>query len=431
MTIAYRTSTDYRSSLTYGSGSESETAITTTVQVLFDGSTVTDISSRVSNVSISYGRQRILDEYGAGSCIITVDDRDNFITPGHSDSTMGNTQLIGREVRVSAAVTGGSDSYSSYLFRGQISDVDYLPDSGHQAAKTILKVVDGFELLARARFNNQTFSAEATSVRTTNVLDLAGYPDESNPNDRTIATGDVTCLSASGISATALSYLQTVSKTENGKFLINHAGTPASTNFGGVATFIAKNQSLNASGLTVSDANSLSSGQIQAEDIQLEFGSELLFNSYAVTPATGSVQTGTNSASVSKYGTRTLERTVLSSASDANQAGIYFIGLYDEPALRVSQVTLRADMATKDDAEKMLHLNVHSSLDLSIKPAGSSATLTGEYVVEGLSIEITPRDMATNLSNIIYRISTSAADSTAYWLLGDASLGVLPTILAP
>jgi hypothetical protein len=405
--------------------------IVSTVQVLFDGSTITDVSSRVLSVSIKYGRDRELDEYAAGTCSIVLDDRDNFITPGHSDSTMGNTQLIGREIRVSAAVSGGSDSYSSYLFRGLISDVDYIPDSGHQAAQTVLKCVDGFQLLSRARFNNQSFSAEKTSVRTTNVLDLAGYPDESNPNDRTIATGDVDCLSASGVSATALDYLQTIAKTENGKFLINHAGTPASTNFGGVATFIAKNQSLLASGLTVSDANSLSSGQIQAEEIQLEYGSELLFNSYAFTPASGSVQTGSNSASVSKYGTRTLERTLLSSAAEANNAGIYFIGLYDEPALRVAQVILQADMASTADAEKILHLNVHSSLDLSIKPAGSSATLTGEYVVEGLTIDITPLDMASNKSAIKYTISTSAADVTAYWILQDPSFGVLPTILAP
>ena len=92
-------------------------------------------------------------------------------------------------------------------------------------------------------------------------------------------------------------------------------------------------------------------------------------------------------------------------------------------------MTLQADMATTADAEKILHLNVNSALDLSILPVGSSATLTGQYVVEGLSIEIIPKDMLTNKSSIKYTISTSAADTTAYWILGDASLSVLPTIL--
>ena len=53
--------------------------IVTTVEVLFDGSTATDISSRVQNVQINYGRQRILDEYGAGNCVITIDNRDNTL----------------------------------------------------------------------------------------------------------------------------------------------------------------------------------------------------------------------------------------------------------------------------------------------------------------------------------------------------------------
>jgi hypothetical protein len=265
----------------------------------------------------------------------------------------------------------------------------------------------------------------------TNVLDLASvnYPDESNPNDRTIATGAVTCLSASGQSHNALDYLQTIARTENGRVFINHAGTPSSTNFGGVLTFIAQNQAPVASGLTVSDANSLSSGSIQAEDIKLEYGSELLFNAYSVTPASGSVQTGSNATSVAKYGTRTLERTLLSSASDANSAGTYYIGLFDEPSLRVQEVTLQADMATTADAEKILHLNIFSALDLSILPVGSSATLTGEYIVEGVTIEITPKDMSSNKSSIRYVLSTSAADATSYWILGDASLSVLPTIL--
>ena len=138
----------------------------------------------------------------------------------------------------------------------------------------MIKCVDGFQKLARARFNDQSFSAELTGARVTNVLDLAGYPDESTPNDRTIATGTVTCLAAAGQSSTALSYLQTIAKTENGKFLINHAGAPSASNFGGVATFIAQNQSLDDSGLTVSDANSFSAGDIQADSIQLEYGSE-------------------------------------------------------------------------------------------------------------------------------------------------------------
>ena len=88
-------------------------------------------------------------------------------------------------------------------------------------------------------------------------------------------------------------------------------------------------------------------------------------------------------------------------------------------------------MATTADAEKILHLNVHSSLDVSVLPVGSSTTLTGEMVVEGLTISIVPRDMATNQSSVTYTISTSNADATAYWIMGDASLSVLPTILAP
>ena len=112
--------------------------------------------------------------------------------------------------------------------------MDYLPNNDHQSARTILKCVDGFVLLARAKFDGQSFSAETTRTRVTNVLDLASvnYPDESSPNDRSVATGSVTCLSASSQSHNALDYLQQIARTENGKILVNHAGTPSSSNFG-------------------------------------------------------------------------------------------------------------------------------------------------------------------------------------------------------
>ena len=55
----------------------------------------------------------------------------------------------------------------------------------------------------------------------------------------------------------------------------------------------------------------------------------------------------------------------------------------------------------------------------------------GAYVVEGVTLDITPRDMTSNSASIKAIYSTSAADQTGYWVLGDLVLSVLPTILAP
>ena len=407
--------------------------ITTTVEVLFDGSTATDISDRVQNVTITYGRQRILDEFGAGTATVTIENRDNFITPGHSDSTYGNTQLIGREVFISAAVTGGSDSHATYLFRGIVQDVDYIPSVDHQNATTVLKLVDGFEKLARAKFENENFAEQLTSARVSAVLDLASinYPNGSNPLDRSIQTGSQTCLADTAVTSGALDYLQKITRTENGRFVVNHAGTPSATNKGGVLTFTAQNSGTGTSGLTISDANTLASGSVQAESLNLEYGSELLFNAYSFTPHTGAVQSGSDATSITKYGRRTVSRETLSDAASTNNAGIYFLNLHTEPMLRISSVTIRIDEATTADAEKLLHLHVTSGIDLNITPAGSSTAIDAEYMVEGVSLNITPRDMATNASTIIATYSTSAADATGYWVLEDPVLGVLPTILAP
>ena len=88
------------------------------------------------------------------------------------------------------------------------------------------------------------------------------------------------------------------------------------------------------------------------------------------------------------------------------------------------------DSATTADAEKILHCHIMSALSLSYLPPGSSSTLSGNYVIEGVDLAITVRDMATNSARIRGTYNTAAADS-GFWILGDAVLGSLPTILAP
>ena len=336
--------------------------IVTTVTVAFDGSAHTDISANVTNVGVSYGRQRLIDEFSAGHCTITYDNRDNSLTPGHSDSTYGNTQLIGREVRVSTVVTGGANTYPTYLFRGIITDVNYV--AGQDTSTVTLSVVDGFEKLGRAS-------------------------------------------------------------------VINHAGKTSATNFGGVAFWEGQGGGSDDWGIIFSDDKTLPSGSVQMEALTLEFGSELLFNAYEFTDSTGTIHTGKDTDSITKYGQRTLKRTMLSSGLSTENAGEYFIGLYAEPELRISTVTTDIDSMPTNDAEKCLQFNVRTATTLSYLPSGSSTTMGGQYIVEGVSYNISVRDMATNSSRITATYSTSAADTTAYWVLGDLTLGDFPTILAP
>ena len=400
------------------------------VEVQFDGTTWTDISDRTSRARIKYGRRRILDEFSTGTATITVDNRDNYLTPGHSDSTMGNTQLINRQLKVSARVTGGSDSYNTYLWRGFISDVDY--QAGQQTSTVTIRTVDGFDRLAKASIYNQAFAAQYTGVRIAAILDLASvdYPDGTSPLDRQIDLGAInTTATTSNVTANALDYCKQLARTENGRFLVNHAGQPSATNKGGILSFYEINNSTDA-GIGISDAVTLPSGSVEAARLNLEWGSEQLFNSFEFTASDASVQTGTDSASITKYGQRVVKRTLLSDATSADEAGDFFIFSHKEPSLRAASVVVDIDSATTADAETMLHVHVMSALDLSYLPPGSSATLTGDYIVEGVDLDITVRDMATNASRIRGTYSTSAADA-GFWLLGDAVLGSFPTILGP
>jgi len=399
------------------------------VEVKFDGTNFNDITQYVEQIQLTYGRSALLQDFSAGGMSLFVDNTGGEFTPGHPGASYGDSQLINRDVRVSSEVVGGSDSYATYLFRGVITDVNYT--AGFNTSQVQFVISDGFDRLATASIYNQTFAEAYTGVRVAEILDLASvdYPDESG--DRDIDLGVANCLAASGVTATALDYLQQLTRTENGRLLINHAGTPSATNFGGILQFYARNASSDDHGIIISDSVTLSTGSAEASSLELEWGSELLFNSYEFTPATGAVQTGTEAASIAKYGERVIKRTLLSDADYSEEAGDYFINLFDEPALRVSRVMVDIDSATTATAEKLLHLHVNSALNLSYLPPGSATTVSGAYLVEGVTLDITPRDMATNAASIKAIYSTSAADQTGYWVLGDAVLSTLPTILAP
>jgi|TARA_R110000824_G_scaffold22612_1_gene82557 hypothetical protein len=402
------------------------------VEVKFDGTNYNDISAYTRRVTINYGRAHLLeDDFQAGSCSIELDNTGGEFTPGHPGASYGDSQLINREVRISTEVVGGSDSYATYLWRGRIADVDYI---AQQSTSTVyLRTVDGFDKLAKAQILSQAFSAQYTGLRIANVLDLASvdYPDESSPDDRDIDLGFVYLTAASGVTSTALDYLQKIARSEGGRFLVNHAGAPSATNFGGVLQFYARNASTDDMGITVSDAVTLGAGSVEAAGLNLEWGSELLFNSFQWTDSAGGVQTGSNAASITKYGERVSKKTLLSDASTTDESGDYFIGLFDEPALRPSQVVVQIDAAPPADAEKLLHLHVNSAIDLSYLPTGSSTTLSGAYVIEGVTLDIGVRDMSTNAASIRATYSTSTADTTGYWVLDDPALSVFPTLLAP
>ena len=401
------------------------------VEVKFDGTNYNDISAYTRRVSLAYGRSALLEaDFQAGSCRLELDNITNDFTPGHSDSTYGNSQLINREVRVSTEVVGGSDSYATYIFRGRISDVDYV--AAQSTSTVYIQITDGFDRLAKASIYNQAFGAQYSGDRVSDILDLAtvDYPDESTPDDRVIDLGFVSLTAVSGLTSNALDYLQKISRSENGRFLVNHAGAPSATNFGGILQFYARNAETDDMGITISDAKTLPAGSVEAAQLSLEYGSETLFNSFQWTDSASGVQTGSNAASIAKYGERVSKKTLLSNAATTDESGDWFIGLFDEPQLRVSQAVVDIDSATTADAEKLLHLHVNSAVDLSYLPPGSSVTLAGAYIIEGVSLDITVRDMATGSARIRATYSTSAAD-TGYWVLDDPALSVFPTILAP
>ena len=168
-------------------------APTFVVQIFLNGSNRA-VTADVRSIKIKVGRQRVLDSFTAGTCILALNNDDNVYGP-LTGGTYGDAQWINAELQVNVFLN--SASQPTTLFRGNIDDTDVTYPDKNQSVM-IVKASDGLSTLARTELvdtiagvtGNATFIQQVGSARFTAILDNAqvDYPDESNPVDRAIDT---------------------------------------------------------------------------------------------------------------------------------------------------------------------------------------------------------------------------------------------------
>ena len=365
------------------------------------GDVLTDVTNYVASVSVNRGKSRELDRYTAGNASITLHNDSRIFDPFNT-SGIYYGQILPRKPIV-------IETDGDRVFTGFIDDWDLTYDiSGKSFA--IVSAIDGFMRLSAAELDTFTTTSQLSSARVTAILNR---PEVAWPiANRSIETG-LTTLQADTVAenTNALQYLQLVDTTENGQLFMSRSGA---------VTF--KNRVFNPSFIsTVVFADDATANAIRYSSIGVIYGSENLYNRVAVTRNGGTTQVADSTTSQDAYGVASfsIDGVLLTSDTEAFNLASYLVGLYDEPELRINEVTVNLHDKTPEQVDQICRLEIADVVQVIFTPNQIGSPINQYAMVTGISHDI-------GIDN--HRVSIQLASvSVTNFVLDSAQFGILDT----
>jgi hypothetical protein len=365
------------------------------------GDVLTDVTNYVASVSVNRGKSRELDRFTAGNASVTLHNDSRIFDPFNTSSIYFG-QVVPRKPIV-------IETDGERVFSGFIDDWDLTYDiSGKSYA--IVAAVDGFMRLSMAELNSFTTTSQLSSDRVTAILNR---PEVAWPiANRSIETG-LTSLQADTVAenTNALQYLQLVDTTENGQLFMSRSGA---------VTF--KNRAFNPSFIsTVVFADDATPNAIRYSNIEVIYGSENLYNRVAVTRNGGTTQVANSTTSQDAYGVASysIDGVLLTSDTEAFNLASYLVGLYDQPELRINQVTVNLHDKTPEQVDQICQLEIADVVQVIFTPNQIGSPINQYAIVTGISHDI-------GIDN--HRVSIQLASvSVRNFVLDSEQFGILDT----
>lgn len=360
------------------------------------GDVATDISSYVTSLSISRGRDsQLFADMPAGRWRVVLKNMDRRFDPLYASSPYAGNIVPGKRVQV---VSGGV-----VIADGSVEDWNYDYDpSGYST--TVMDCGDALTQLAAAQFTGWSPTAgDTTGVRISSALDLTEVAYTLN---RDIDSG-VSTLQADTVAwgTNVLAYLNLVASSDLG-WLFASAG--------GSLTFRDRHANLNAvAAVQFDDVGT----NVPYTGISVAYGSEKLFNRVGIERVGGSQQTSESTASQATYRVRSLTQTGLLLEDDTQSADMasYLLGIYADPELRISSLTVQLAGLTESQQRQVLGLDLISLVSVTFTPNKIGTAITRTCIIEGISHNITPEShVVTFALGDVDRRATLRLDDTVF-----------------
>lgn len=361
-----------------------------------------DLTQYVEAVNIKRGRNRQLDQFNAGTAVVTFNNSSRILDPLNSGSVYYPYVTPRCPIIISADNT--------VIYSGFVTDWNLDYDISNQDMM-YASCADAFTVLANQDLNEFTPSAEFSSARVSTIL---ARPEIQYQGPNNITLGSST-LGAYQVSAgtNALTYLQTVAKSEQGYLYVAADGT---------LTFKGRTSVLNQpAGAAFADDGS----GIPYQSLVNQYGDELLYNYIVTQSPAGAAQINSDATSIALYQSQVLSLTDLlnSTTTQVDALGEYLLGRYKDPVVRFTGVSIQ--LAALSTAHQTIITDLELTDVVSLKKSfvtGTPASVTQNLIVSGIDHDIRP-------GSHVVTINFESADQNQYLTLNDNVFGILDSNL--
>lgn len=363
---------------------------------LLGGTTFYDITDDITSFSINRGKSRQLDRYNAGRASIQLNNMDRKYDPLNADGIYFGQIIPRRLIRISVN--------DERVFTGSIDDWDLTYQlSGLSIAAATAS--DNTYLLANQSLpltvqTSQNSGARINAVLTNNQVNWPG-------SSRDVDIGK-TLLQADTVTdgTNALQYIQLITETEPGSFFITKDGSARFRDRWGYES---------TEDLVFSDDGA----GIPYKNIQVVYGSELLFNQVTVTQKDGVTVVAEDIKSQQDYGILALEQSdlLMETTEDAALLAVYLANKYSEPLYRFETLDIQVEKLSDEQKGKVMALDLGNAVTVEFTPNQIGSPIIRSVEVISIQHNVTP-------SSHIIKFGLGSLEGAA-WKLSDPIFGKL------
>lgn len=329
-----------------------------------------DITDYVRSFSISRGRSNLFSQFPAGQAVVEFNNHDRTFDPLYTSSPFYGNIIPNREIRITSGTV--------VQFSGWIDDwnLTYSPN-GNSIAEALAS--DATSLLANRTLAAGTPSVQTSGERINAILDSADVSWAGGL--RAIDTGSAE-LSDYPIDdgANALNYLQQVARTEPGNLFIDKSGKVA---FQDRTVAPTTTSLVEFGGTAISFAN-----------LEVVYGSEILYNQIEVARLGGGTAIVTDTDSVAEYGIHNLTENDLLYSTDAQlvDLALNYAAQYSQPEYRFNALEVQLHKLEEPEQAEMHGLELGSVCKITFTPNGIGDAIVRYVEVIRIQHIVTPEE---------------------------------------
>jgi hypothetical protein len=362
-----------------------------------------DVSEFVRNVSVRRGKSRQLDRFTAGVASVEFNNNSRAFDPENASSPFFGQIIPKRTIKVE---TGGSA-----VFYGVVDDWNLSYDlSG--LSTTDADCVDGFTLLAQRALSAHTATSELSGARINAVLDRSEVNWPASLRD--IDTGSQT-LQADVVAdgTNVLEYLQLVTDTEPGSIFIGADGF-----------IVYKDRSVapvSAGQVTFSDDGT----GVEFSEVQVVYGSELLYNYVQVERNNGGTAIVFDTDSINSYGQQALilDNLLMNSDASALELANYLLSQYSEPEYRFETLTVKLEALSSGNQADVLGLEIGDVCEIKFTPNNVGTQIDKYATIIRIDHDIQPASHSITFGFQTLDYASLVLDDLEFGLLDTGRLG--------